>query len=108
MLAVRPPGGYTRYQPPEGVRVVLIDPQTGELATDRCPEVLAEAFREERIPAGVCHLHGGWRAEPIDPGLRAERTEKRGSLRDWLRRVFGRDKPADRRGPAEPPTGPPP
>ena len=107
MLAVRPPGGYTRYQPPAGVRVVLIDPQTGELATDRCPEVLAEAFREDRVPVGVCHLHGGWRAEPIDPGVRAERDDKKGSLRDWLKRVFGRDKPAGR-GPSEPPTGPPP
>jgi penicillin-binding protein 1B len=107
MLATRPPGGYTRYQPPPGVRVVLIDPETGELATDRCPEVLAEAFRADRIPAGVCHLHGGWRAEPIDPGVRAERDEKKGSLRDWLKRVFGRDKPAGR-GPSEPPTGPPP
>ncbi|MCM2269174.1 MAG: PBP1A family penicillin-binding protein [Thermoanaerobaculia bacterium] len=108
MLATRPPGGYSRYQPPAGVRVVLIDPQTGELATDRCPEVLAEAFRDDRVPSGVCHLHGGWRAEPIDPGVRAERDEKKGSLRDWLKRVFGRDKPADRRGPSEPPTGPPP
>jgi penicillin-binding protein 1B len=103
MLATRPPGGYSRYQPPAGVRVVLIDPQTGELATDRCPEVLAEAFREDRVPSGVCHLHGGWRAEPIDPGVRAERDDKRGSLRDWLKRVFGRDKPAGRRAPASRP-----
>ncbi|HEX9799236.1 MAG TPA: PBP1A family penicillin-binding protein [Thermoanaerobaculia bacterium] len=107
MLATRPPGGYTRIQPPPGVQVVLIDPETGELATDRCPEVLAEAFREERIPAAVCHLHGGWRAQPIDPGVRAGRDEKRGSLRDWLRRVFGRDE-RDRRAPSPPPTGPPP
>jgi penicillin-binding protein 1B len=110
MLATRPAGGYTRIQPPPGVRVVLIDPETGELATDRCPEVLAEAFREDRVPVGVCHLHGGWRAQPIDPGIRAERDEKRGSLRDWLRRVFGRDErdPRDRRAPSPPPTGPPP
>jgi len=109
MAAVRPPGGYTRFQPPDGVRVVLIDPATGELATDRCPEVLAEAFREDRVPAAVCHLHGGWRAQPIDPGVRAERDEKRGGLRDWLRRVFGRDKREESpRRPNEPPTGPPP
>jgi penicillin-binding protein 1B len=110
MLATRPSGGYTRIQPPPGVQVVLIDPETGELATDRCPEVLAEAFLEGRIPAAVCHLHGGWRAQPIDPGVRAERDDKRGSLRDWLRRMFGRDRPdrRDRRAPPPPPTGPPP
>ncbi|KAB2955212.1 MAG: PBP1A family penicillin-binding protein, partial [Thermoanaerobaculia bacterium] len=75
-LAVRPPGGYARFTPPEGIRVVLIDPATGELATDRCPEVLAEAFAAERVPATVCREHGGWFAEPIDPGVRAERDEK--------------------------------
>jgi penicillin-binding protein 1B len=105
-LAARPPGGYARPQPPSGVRVVLIDPATGELATDRCPEVLAEAFRDDRVPAGVCHLHGGWRAQPIDPGIRAERDREQGSLRDWLRRLFGRDRrtpPPPRRGPSDEP-----
>ena len=111
MIAVRPPGGYSRPQPPAGVQVVLIDPQTGELATDRCPEVLAEAFRADRIPGVVCHLHGGWRAQPIDPGLRAERGEQRGTLRDWLRRLFGKEGEAGdarRRGSREGSTGPPP
>ncbi len=108
-LAVRPPSGFARYQPPGGVRVVLVDPATGELATDRCPEVLAEAFRADRIPSAVCHLHGGWRAQPIDPGLRAERDSERGGLRDWLRKLFGKEKDRDRRGPSEEPaTGPPP
>jgi len=111
-LATRPPGGYSRPEAPEGVRVVLIDPETGELATDRCPEVLAEVFPADRIPASVCHLHGGWRAQPIDPGLRAERDEKRGTLRSWLKRLFGRDRDDEgdspRRRPGESPTGPPP
>jgi penicillin-binding protein 1B len=107
-LAVRPTGGYTRPEPPAGVRVVLIDPRTGELATDRCPEVLAEAFRADRIPGNVCHLHGGWLAQPIDPGLRAERDEKRGGLRDWLKRVFRRDREGQERDRPSSPTGPPP
>ena len=102
-LAVRPAGGYAKISPPTGIRVVLIDPATGELATDRCPEVLAEAFAGERVPAAVCHLHGGWFAQPIDPGIRADKDEKEGGLRGWLKRVFGRDKPAD-----APPSGPPP
>ncbi len=107
MLAVRPPGGYPRFAAPSGIQVVLIDPATGELATDRCPEVLAEAFEEGHIPSAVCHLHGGWRAQPIDPGVRAERDAKHGSLRAWLRRLFGRDKNPSPPGPAAP-TGPPP
>ncbi len=106
-LAVRPPGGFARFTPPEGVRVVLIDPQTGELATDRCPEVLAEAFPEDRIPSAICHLHGSSRSEPLDPQVRAEREaerEERSGIRSWLRRVFGRD----RRPPSSAPAGPPP
>ncbi len=104
LLAVRPPGGYARITPPKGVRVVLIDPATGELATDRCPEVLAEAFPTDRIPDRVCHEHGGWFAQPIDPGVRADKDEKEGSLRGWLRKVFGRERgPDDRPSPGPPP-----
>ena len=106
MLAVRPAGGYDHFTPPPGVRVVLIDPETGELATDRCPEVLAEAFRDDQVPANVCHLHGGWLAQPIDPGIRADRDAKHGGLRGWLHRLFGRDKRDDGERPS--PNGPPP
>lgn len=105
-LDVRPAGGFAKFTAPAGVRVVLIDPATGELATDRCPEVLAEAFPEERVPRLVCHLHGGRFAAPLDPQVRAEleaeREDERG-IRAWLRRVFGRE-----RRPPGPPTGPPP
>ena len=105
-LAVRPPSGFAPFTPPAGIRVVLIDPATGELATDRCPEVLSEAFPEDRIPTATCHLHGGFRARPLDPTVAAERdaeqSEEHG-LRAWLRRVFGRDKK-----PPGPPAGPPP
>lgn len=105
-LAVRPAGGFAHFTPPEGVRVVLIDPASGELATDRCPEVLAEAFPDDRIPRAVCHLHGGAFSTPLDPQVRAEReSEERQEhgIRAWLRRVFGRE-----RRPPGPPTGPPP
>lgn len=110
MLAVRPPGGYGKLTAPQGVRVVLIDPATGELATDRCPEVLAEAFPADRIPSRVCHEHGGWFAQPIDPGVRAEKGEREGGLRSWLKRVFGREnEPAQPDAPTDaPPRGPTP
>ena len=100
MLGVRPPGGYSRFTPPAGIRVVLIDPETGELATDRCPQVLSEAFSAERYPAEVCHLHGGRFTLPLDPEIRAQQEEERreGGVGAWLRRVFSKRE----RGP-EPP-----
>ena len=89
-IAVRPPGGYSRFTPPAGIRVVLIDPETGELATDRCPQVLSEAFPAERYPNQVCHLHGGRFTLPLDPEIRARQEEARreGGVAAWLRRVF--------------------
>ena len=92
MLAVRPAAGYSRFAPPEGIRVVLIDPVTGELATERCPEVLSEAFPAGRVPQIVCHLHGGRNSLPIDPQVRAEveAERKQGGVSGWLKRVFSR------------------
>ncbi len=100
MLAVRPAEGYGRFSPPEGIRVVLIDPVSGELATDRCPEVLSEAFPAGRVPQIVCHLHGSSRSVPIDPQMRSELEEQRkaSGVSGWLKRVFSR-----RPKPSEPP-----
>ena len=98
MLAVRPAEGYSRFAAPEGIRVVLIDPVTGELATERCPEVLSEAFPAKRLPQIVCHLHGGRNSLPIDPQLRAEIEQERkaSGVSGWLKRVFSRrPKPSD-------------
>ncbi len=100
MLAVRPAEGYARFTPPDGIRVVLIDPVSGELATERCPEVLSEAFPAQRVPQIVCHLHGGNRSLPIDPQMRTELEEQRkaSGISGWLKRVFTR-----RPKPSEPP-----
>lgn len=100
MLAVRPAEGYSRFTPPDGIRVVLIDPVSGELATERCPEVLSEAFPEGRVPQMVCHLHGGSRSLPLDPRARADLEEQRkaSGISSWLKRVFSR-----RPKPSEPP-----
>ena len=83
-LAVRPAGGYSRFTPPAGIRVVLIDPASGQLATDRCPQVLSEAFPAGRIPAEVCYLHGGRFELPLDPEVRAEREQERREGREWM------------------------
>lgn len=85
--AVRPPGGYTTFRQPAGVATAGIDPETGELATDRCPEVITEVFLQGATPRRVCSLHGRswgyeWRA-------RDDERRRRGSVRRWLDRVFG-------------------
>ena len=100
MLAVRPAAGYSRFTAPDGIRVVLIDPVSGELATERCPEVLSEAFPSGRLPQIVCHLHGGRNSLPIDPQARAEveKERKQSGISGWLKRVFSR-----RSKPTEPP-----
>ena len=47
----------TDFVPPPGVKIVDIDPQSGQLATARCPSVLREVFLEGEEPTGTCPLH---------------------------------------------------
>jgi penicillin-binding protein 1B len=49
----------TDFVPPPGVKIVDIDPLTGQLATSSCPSVLREAFLEGDEPTTVCPLHPG-------------------------------------------------
>jgi penicillin-binding protein 1B len=87
--AVRPAGGYADFPQPPGVVTALIDPESGELATEACPEVRTEVFREGQVPREVCHLHRGWFAVPVEqPG--GLQPEERRSFRRWLRKLFGR------------------
>jgi penicillin-binding protein 1B len=55
-LAARP---NLTFEPPEGVSFVDIDPETGMLATPRCPKVQREAFLTDTEPGYFCYLHGG-------------------------------------------------
>lgn len=52
-----PASGFT---PPPGVAVVRIDPASGQLATERCPQTLDEAFYRGQEPTTPCPLHSGW------------------------------------------------
>jgi len=49
----------TDFVPPPGIRLVEIDPLTGQLATPNCPNVIREAFMEGEEPTGTCSLHPG-------------------------------------------------
>jgi penicillin-binding protein 1B len=50
---------------PSGVVQVQIDPETGELATPRCPQAKTEYFLQGTQPGDFCHLH------PLQPGQRS-------------------------------------
>ena len=44
---------------PTGVVTRDVDPQTGQLATSQCPEVVSEVFIEGTEPTDYCAVHGG-------------------------------------------------
>jgi penicillin-binding protein 1B len=111
MAAVRPSGGYPPFATPRGVVTAVVDPESGELATEACPRVVTEVFREGQVPSTVCHLHGGWFVHAIEqpPGVvvgvqpEPEPAPGERGFRRWLRRVFG-----ERRAPPPPRPPPPP
>ena len=56
--AVRPAGGFAAFVPPPGVVTAVIDPLSGELATESCGEgVITEVFLEGQEPVTLCRLH---------------------------------------------------
>jgi len=86
--SVRPAGGYRSFDQPAGVVTAVIDPESGGLATDRCPEVLTEVFLEDQVPGRMCPLHGWDRWQQIDDSPRGG-ERRRHPIRRWLDRVFG-------------------
>jgi penicillin-binding protein 1B len=53
------------FVPPPGIKMVEIDPLSGQLATPNCPGVIREAFQEGDEPRTTCPLHPapslGWK-----------------------------------------------
>lgn len=47
------------FPEPLGITHAWIDPYTGGLATDQCPEILDEVFQVGTEPLAPCPLHGG-------------------------------------------------
>lgn len=110
MVRTRPAGGYPPFVQPPGVVRAWIDPETGELATDACPQVVSEVFRADEVPTTVCHLHGGWFTRPLaqPPAVEQamqQREERENPIRSWLRRIFG---VGSNSAPARPAPPPPP
>ncbi len=49
----------TDFAMPPGIKLLDVDPLSGKLATQNCPQVVQEAFIEGEEPAGYCPLHPG-------------------------------------------------
>lgn len=111
-----PRTGYSAFQQPKGVTTASIDPTTGRLATEYCPAVLTEVFREGKVPTQLCDRHQNyWEtqvAEAVKERDREEESEEGGNgdgraaearddrkargFKGWLRKVFGgKDKERD-------------
>jgi hypothetical protein len=70
------------------VVAAVVDPTTGQLATEACPYTTTELFVERFVPREVCQQHSGFWGEPVaQPGDPYGR--RHGGLRGWLDRVFG-------------------
>jgi penicillin-binding protein 1B len=76
----------TPFRAPPGVTLARIDPESGELATDRCPTVIEEAFPVSASPATPCRIHSSSSlgAERQNGGREGEREEGESHRRRWL------------------------
>lgn len=55
----------SEFVPPPSVRLVRIDPDSGKLASEACPDTLLEAFYADQVPTETCPLHGA----PVPPDI---------------------------------------
>jgi len=75
------------FEPPPGVQLVAIDPQSGGRASAGCPATLVEAFLDEDVPREECPVHGARPAAPVAP---AEATPAPAQREEpWWRRLLG-------------------
>jgi penicillin-binding protein 1B len=105
-VAVTPPGGYSPFPQPPGITSAVIDPESGLLATDDCPEVFTEIFRRGEVPSDLCTIHQSLAEQQLvpppvgrpGPGAEAvgaqrpvagEPQHPAHPFRRWLRRIFG-------------------
>lgn len=118
-----PRNGYSAFQQPRGITTAAIDPTTGLLATEDCPVIITEVFREGTVPEQLCDEHRSYWEQEIAEAMEARDLEeafeegiaaaeeeagtvgedrpgrKRHPFRSWLRRVFGnQNKEGERQG----------
>jgi penicillin-binding protein 1B len=88
-----PHSGYSIFEQPPGLTTAVIDPTTGMLATEFCPTVLTEVFREGEVPSQLCDRHQSWmQQQEMAEALRAgDDDEDRGGQGDEVIRIGGHD-----------------
>jgi len=130
MSKAAPRNGYSAFEQPPGLTTAVIDPTSGLLATEYCPVVLTEVFREGTVPSQLCNQHQSYWEQEIAEAMDTRDSEetlgdgiavgdeaagtasedrrgpRRHPFRSWLRKVFGNDKNRqgnDRGGEEKPP-----
>ena len=81
MKALYPASGPPAPARPEGVEIVVIDPESGRLATSVCPEKFREAYLAGTAPKETCPLH------PVNPVVESLRKGVKG-IGDFFRNLF--------------------
>jgi membrane carboxypeptidase/penicillin-binding protein len=85
--AVRPLRGFSSVGQPPGVVTAVIDPHSGELATDACPTIFTEVFIEGTVPGLVCYQNTSLSVERDADPRWVELKERRQPWR-WVKRIF--------------------
>jgi membrane carboxypeptidase/penicillin-binding protein len=67
------------WLPPDGMVSAIIDPETGELATEYCPRKERDFFKPSRVPTTRCELH-----TYRPPAIYADDGTVQGGRGDWL------------------------
>lgn len=96
-----PPG--SNWTVPAGMLPAVIDPETGQLATDYCPTRVREYFKPGSVPEASCQVHNEWThriiAEEQHEASQSRSAERRrqneverifDGLKKGLGRIFGR------------------
>jgi penicillin-binding protein 1A len=69
------------WLPPDGMVSAIIDPETGELATEWCPRKERDFFKPSRVPTTHCELHT---YHPPSIMIADDGTVIPGGRGDWL------------------------
>jgi 1A family penicillin-binding protein len=95
----REPAG-SNWDVPPGMVAAVIDPESGLLATDWCPNRVREYFKPGSLPRDVCNLHNEWTQRVITDETTSEAGRTGGTaakskndvekILDGLKRGLGR------------------
>jgi membrane carboxypeptidase/penicillin-binding protein len=71
------------WLPPDGMVAAIIDPETGQLATEWCPTRVREWFKPNNVPTDYCTLH----TAPAEPEIISDDGTVIRPGGDWLNQL---------------------